>query len=77
MYEINIDGEERKICCNCVDKLRIGWKPDKLKKLEHNIVYSTEKSEEDEEEVEGGVLGDGGAEVSIVPVVYPLVMVSI
>ena len=35
------------------------------------------ESEEDKEEVEEAVLGDGGEEVSIVPVVYPHLTVSV
>ena len=46
MYEIDIDGAERKICCDCVDKLQMGDKPEKLKNLGHSTVYSTEESEE-------------------------------
>ena len=52
-------------------------KPEKLKKVVHITVETTYESEDDEEEVEGAVLGDGGEEVSIVPVVYPRGMVSI
>ena len=58
---------------------RFGWggKPDKLKKAQHRTVYRKYKLEEDEEEVEGTVIGDGGEEFSIVPVVYPCWMVRI
>ena len=49
--EIYLDGADRNICCDCVDKLRIGGKPEKLKKLVHNTVYRMEESEEDKEEV--------------------------
>ena len=51
IHEINIDGAERNIFCDCVDELRIGGKPEKLKKLVHNTVYRMEESEEDKEEV--------------------------
>ena len=34
-------------------------------------MYGTDKSEEDKEEVEGTVLGGGGEEFSVMPVVYP------
>ena len=51
MHDIDIDGAEQKICCNCVDELWMGGKPEKLKKLQHSNVYSTEESEEDKEEV--------------------------
>ena len=71
MHEINIDGAELKICCNCVDKIWMGGKPDKLKKAQHRTVYRKYKLEEDEEEVEGTVIGDGGEDVNIAPVVYP------
>ena len=40
-------------------------------------VYWTDKSEEDEEEVEGAVLGDGGDEVSVMPFVCPCGTVSV
>ena len=42
MHEIDLGGAERKICCDCVDKLWMGGKPDKLKKVGHNTVYSTD-----------------------------------
>ena len=42
---------EQKICCDCVDNLWMGGKPEKLNKVGHSTVYRTEKSEEDEEEV--------------------------
>ena len=35
------------------------------------MVSGTDELEEDKEEVEGTVLGGGGDEVSIMPVVYP------
>ena len=34
-------------------------------------MYGTEESEEDEEELEGTLLGGGGDEVSVMPVFYP------
>ena len=40
-------------------------------------MYGTDKSEEDEEELEGTVLGGGGDDVSDMPVVYPRGTVSI
>ena len=49
MHEIKLDGAERKICRYFVDKLRMGGKPDKLKKVVHSNVYRTEKLDEDEE----------------------------
>ena len=52
-HEIYLDREERKICCNCVDDLWIGGKPDKLKKVQHSTVYRMDESEEDKEELEG------------------------
>ena len=48
----------------------MGGKTEKLKKMVNSTVYSTDESEEDEEELKGTVLGDGGKYVSIVPVVY-------
>ena len=51
MYEIDIDGAERKICCDCVDKLWMGGKPKKLKKVQHITVYRTDELDEDKEEV--------------------------
>ena len=43
----------------------------------HSTVYCTEEYEEDEEEVNWAVHGDGGEDVSIVPVVFTHGMVSI
>ena len=37
MHEIDLDGAERKIFCNCDDKLWMGDKPEKLKKVQHPI----------------------------------------
>ena len=77
MHEIDIDGAEQKICRGCVDVLCMGSKPNKLKKVQHSTVYRTEESEEDKEEVEGTVLGGGGEDVTIVPIVYPRGMVVV
>ena len=77
MHAIDIDGAEQNIFHNCVDELWMGGKPNKLKKVQHSTVYRTDKSEEEEEEVEGTVHFDGGDEVNIVPVVYPCVTVSV
>ena len=77
MHEIELDGAERNICRNCVDDLWMGGKTDKLKKVGHSTVYRTYELEEDEEELERAVLGSGGEEVSIVPVVFPHGTVSI
>ena len=71
MHDMNLDRSDRKICHDCVDNLWMGGKPEKLKKVGQSTVYRTDKSEEDEEEVEGRVLGNGGDDFSIVPVVYP------
>ena len=49
MYEIDLDGAERRIFHNCVEKLWMGGKPEKLKKVQHSTMYRTEKLEEDEE----------------------------
>ena len=48
-----------------------GWQVKKLKKVVYITVYETIELEEDEEEVEGTVLGGGSDEVSIIPVFYP------
>ena len=47
MHDINIDGAERKICCDRVDELRMGGKPEKLNKVGQSTVYMTEESEDD------------------------------
>ena len=39
MHEINLDRAERKICRNFVEKLWMGVKPEKLKKVGHSTVY--------------------------------------
>ena len=77
MHEVNIDGSERNIGFDCVDKLWMGGKTEKLKKMGHITVYRSDELEEDEKEVEGKVIEDGGEDVSIVPVVYPHGMVSV
>ena len=46
-HEIDLDGAEQNICRNWVDKLQIGDKPEKLKKVGHNTVYRTVESEEE------------------------------
>ena len=46
MHEINLDGAERKICHNCVDKLWMVGKTEKLKKVQHRTVYRTDESED-------------------------------
>ena len=38
MHDIDIDGAEENICRNFVDKLRMGGKPEKLKKVGHRTV---------------------------------------
>ena len=43
-HEIDIDGVDRKFCCNCVDELWMGVKPDKLNKVQHRTVYRTDES---------------------------------
>ena len=47
MHEINIDRAERNICRDCVDKLWLGGKPEKLKNVGHITVYRTEELNED------------------------------
>ena len=39
MHEINIDGAECKVCRDCVDKLCMGGKPEKFRKVGHRTVY--------------------------------------
>ena len=77
MNQIDIDGAELKICRDCVDELWMGGKPDKLKNVQYITVYRTEKSQEDKEEVEGAVIGDGSEDISIVYVLYPRGIVSV
>ena len=69
MNYIDFDGAERKICRNCVDKLRGRGKSETLNKVGDITVYRTDESEEDQEEVEGTVLGGGGDEVIVMPAV--------
>ena len=38
MYEINLDGADRKICCYCVDDTCMEGKTYKLKKMAHNTL---------------------------------------
>ena len=47
MHEIKLDRAERKICRDCVDDLRMGGKPYKLKMAHHSTVYRTDKLEEE------------------------------
>ena len=42
MHEIELDGLEQNIFCNCVDGLWMGGKPDKSKEVEHSTVYRTD-----------------------------------
>ena len=70
MHEINLDGAERKIFHNCVEKLWMGGKPEKFKKVQHITVYRTNELEEDKEEVEGTVIGYGVEDVNIATFVY-------
>ena len=75
--EIDIDEGERNICRNCIDEIEGQGKSEISKKMGDNTVYCTDESEENEEYVEGTVLGGGGDEVSITPVVNPHGMVSV
>ena len=77
MHDIDLDRAEQKICLDFFDELCMEGKPEKLNKVGHSTVYSMDESEEDEEAVEMTVLGDGGGDVSIVPVVYPCGAVSV
>ena len=76
MHAIDLDRAEHNIFRNFVDKLWMGGNTDKLKWVVHITMYRIDKTEEDEEEAEGTVLGDGGEYASIVPVVYPCGTVS-
>ena len=71
MHEIELDKAERKICCKCIDDLRMGGKPEKSKMAQHTTVYRTDELEEQEEEVEGTVDFDGGDKDNYMPFVYP------
>ena len=51
MHDIDFDGSELKICCDCVEKLWMGGNPEKLKKVQHSTVYRTYELEEGKEEV--------------------------
>ena len=77
MHEIELGGSERRICCDCVDELRMGGKIDKLKMVQHSTVYRTDELEDEKEEVEGKFNFDGGEEVNIVNFVYPCGTVSV
>ena len=44
MYDIDLDGAERKIFHNCVDQIWMGGKPEKLKKVQHSTVYRMDES---------------------------------
>ena len=77
IHQIDLDRVELNIFPDCVDKIWMGVKPEKLMKVQHSTVYRTDELEEEEEEVEVTVLGDGGDEVSIVPFVYPCGTVSV
>ena len=41
MHEIDLDGAERKTCSDCVEKIWMEGKPDKLNMVGHSTVYST------------------------------------
>ena len=49
MHEIDLDEAELNICRDCVDKIWMGGKPEKLKKVQHSTVYRTKDLEEDKE----------------------------
>ena len=77
LNDIDFDGAERKICCDCVDKLWGKVKSKTLKKVRDITVYRTKELGGVEEEVEGGLLGGGGDEFSDMPVFYPVGKVSV
>ena len=43
MNEIDLDGGERKIFCDCVDKIQGQGKSETLKKVGDSTVYGTDK----------------------------------
>ena len=43
MYDIGLDRAERNICCDFVDKLRMGGKPNRLKKVVHITLYKKDE----------------------------------
>ena len=48
MNEIDLDGGDWKICCDCVDEIR-GWgKSETLKKVGDRNMYGKDESEEEE-----------------------------
>ena len=42
MHEIDLDRAELNIFWDCVDELRMGGKPEKLKKVQHSTLYRTD-----------------------------------
>ena len=44
MNEIDLDGGEQNICCNCVDEIRGQDKSETLKKVVEITEYGTDKS---------------------------------
>ena len=48
LNDIYFDGSEKKICCGCVDELRVWGKSETLKKVGDSTLYRTDESEEDE-----------------------------
>ena len=70
MHEIELDGSERKICCECIEDLRMGGKFEKSKMMQDSTVYRMDELEEDKEKVQGTVDSYGGDEVNYVPFVY-------
>ena len=77
LNDINFDGAERKAFRDCVKKLWDQGKSETLMTVGESTVYGTDESEEDEEEVEGKVLGCGSDEISVMPIVYPRGMISV
>ena len=39
MHEIDLDGVEQKIFCDCVDDIRMGGNTEKLNKVQHSTMY--------------------------------------
>ena len=45
VHVVDLDGSERKICCNCVNELWMVGTPKKLKMVQHRTVYRTDELE--------------------------------
>ena len=57
MHDIDLDGAEWNIFCDCVDNLRMGVKPDKFKKGGHITVHRTKNRRSTKNKWRGQCLG--------------------